>query len=173
MKDKIITTETPLYDKFLLKKCQTVASITDEILRQLLNLKNKLLMIGGAGLAAPQIGIGNRIIVCSFNRDKNIQEMINPTYIPANTKQTSCWEGCYSVPLTACKIQRWETIDAEYHNVKNEHIKIQLEGPAARIFQHECDHLNGILIISKALETKKFDSWDKLREFLFNKDNLI
>lgn len=160
------------YSKYLLEKSTMVDSISDVTYAQIARIREIFLNIGGAGLAAPQVGIKKRIIFCSFNRDGHIQEMINPSYITISSKQTCCWEGCYSIPLTAAKIIRWDKIKAQYYNIDGKIIETELTGNAARIFQHECDHLDGILMTSKALEIKNFDSFSNLKKFLFSPYNI-
>ena len=76
------------------------------------------------------------------------------------------WEGCFSVPLTFAKVARWKTIDIEYYTLKGDLIKKQLSGFHARIYQHEYDHLDGILIIDKGIEFKTVDSEDAYKSFL-------
>lgn len=120
-----------------------------------------------AGLAAPQIGINERIIICSFTGDiNNLEIMINPTYINNGTKKEEGWEGCFSIPLTFAKVPRWNNIDVSYYTIDGNITKKQLNGFSARVYQHECDHLEGVLMTEQASELKTFPTEAEFNAFL-------
>jgi peptide deformylase len=122
---------------------------------------------GGAGLTAPQIGINQRIMLCTFTRKiEDLEPMINPEYQSIGTNLEEGWEGCFSVPLSVAKISRWQTIEASYYTPQGNKLQKRLEGAAARIYQHEWDHLEGALIIDKALELKSFENEESYKNFL-------
>lgn len=103
-----------------------------------------------AGLAAPQIGISKAVFIYSFDRDpNNLEGVINPSFSPVGDVKIEGWEGCFSVMLSnntwkLAKIPRYETIKVQYLNIEGERIEKILEGFAAKVFQHEYDHLQGI-----------------------------
>lgn len=100
-----------------------------------------------AGMAANQWGISQQIFVyCPHGNDKTVQLIFNPTYEPlADSSQDLSWEGCFSIPLALGKIRRHTKIRVTYLDKKGKfHSKI-LEGWAARVWQHETDHLRGCL----------------------------
>lgn len=102
-----------------------------------------------AGLAAPQIGISKSVFIFSFDRDPNhLEGVINPHFIPYGEAKVEGWEGCFSVMLSGtwkiAKIPRYETIRVQYLNTNGEKIEKVLEGFAAKVFQHEYDHLQGV-----------------------------
>lgn len=103
-----------------------------------------------AGLAAPQIGISRSVFIFSFDRDpNNLEGVINPYFSPIGDTKIEGWEGCFSIMLSngiwkLAKIPRYETIKVQYLNVKGEKVEKQLEGFAAKVFQHEYDHLQGV-----------------------------
>lgn len=138
---------------------------------------NKLIIIfrnggGGAGLAAPQIGIKKRIMLCCYDRNiQNMEIIINPEYRPTKNTLEYGWEGCFSVPNTFGLIARWQSIYVSYYNPDGTKIDKELNDMAARIFQHEYDHLNGDLIINKSKEIKKFDQKTDYINFLKNSYN--
>ena len=122
---------------------------------------------GGAGLAAPQIGINKRIILCTFTRKiEDLEPMINPEYQPIGTTREEAWEGCFSVPLCFAKISRWQAIEVSYYNSQGSKLQKKLQGTAARIYQHEYDHLEGKLIVDHALELKTFGNEEDYKSFL-------
>lgn len=148
---KIVTIDSPL--QYILKEKTEELQVDElplarEIVEQLfLALKPYL---PAAGLAAPQIGISKSIFIFSFDRDpSNLEGVINPSYIPVGDAKIEGWEGCFSVMLSnncwkLAKIPRYETIKVQYLNVEGESVEKILEGFAAKVFQHEYDHLQGI-----------------------------
>lgn len=171
---KIITIDSPLKD--ILKKkaedfCLNKLYLAKEIEEKLfLALKPHL---PAAGLAAPQIGISKSVFIYSYDRDpKNFELVINPTYAPIENKKVEGWEGCFSVLLSdnVCQlahVSRYKKIKVLYIDRKGEKVEKALEGFAAKVFQHECDHLQGIINIDRADATiKKFDKREDLFSFL-------
>lgn len=108
----------------------------------------------GAGLAAPQIGISKRIFVARLPGADRIQVFINPEYMHTTESEVADWEGCLSIPNKIGIVKRHPSliIDAHDENGKKHHFLA--EGFSARLFQHEIDHLDGILYTSKAIIVK-------------------
>ena len=79
--------------------------------------------------------------------------MINPRILDRSTELVSGWEGCLSVPGTRGWVPRHETISVEYFTKHGDRIQQELTGFVARIFQHELDHLDGILFPDRVLAT--------------------
>jgi peptide deformylase len=125
-----------------------------------------------AGLAAPQIGISKSVFIYSFDRDpKNLEAVINPSFTPVSNEVVKGWEGCLSVILgdiwELAYLPRYEEIDVTYLNLEGEKIEKRLNGFAAKVFQHEFDHLQGIECINhKHAIVKKFSSKKPLMDFL-------
>lgn len=126
-----------------------------------------------AGLAAPQIGISKSIFIFSYDRDPDhLEAVINPTFIPLTGAQVSGWEACFSILLSdgiwkLAKIPRYETIKVSYFNLNGEKVEKILEGFAAKVFQHEYDHLQGITTIDrKDALIKTFESKEELLAYL-------
>ncbi len=110
---------------------------------------------GGVGLAAPQIGVNKRIISVSLLRDADDENyrtiaMINPE-ITEHTNEMECDnEGCLSIPGEHGDVDRWKRIKVSYIDTSLRPQSILLSGLAARIVQHEVDHLDGILFTDRA-----------------------
>ena len=125
-----------------------------------------------AGLAAPQIGIGRSVFIFSFDRDpKNLEVVINPTMKPVGNAKVEGWEGCFSILLGGvwklAKVPRYETIDAAYLTTEGKKVERRLDGFAAKVFQHEYDHLQGIETIDREdAVVKEFSSEEELMNFL-------
>lgn len=102
----------------------------------------------GIGLAAPQIGVSLRVIVCEI--DNKFYAFINPEIIKTSTKTTVMTEGCLSLPHLYGDVERPEKIFLKALNIEGKKIKLKAFGLLARVIQHEIDHLNGVLFIDKA-----------------------
>ena len=140
-----------LPDETLRTRCAAVTKINDGILRVLDNMRDTLYAEQGLGLAAPQIGIPKRLIV--IDTGEQYIELINPEIIEREGEKTST-EGCLSVPGIIGRVPR-----SLYVKVRG------LNRPArggngghravGQAFQHEIDHLDGILFIDRAIEIKE------------------
>lgn len=131
----------------LRKKCQEVAEITDEIRNLSQDMKETMRRKDGLGLAAPQIGELKRIIIVQTANGAEV--FINPK-ITGKSKETEIREeGCLSFPGLFLKIKRAGEIEMEFLDLRGEKKEIKAEGLSARIFQHEIDHLDGILLIDR------------------------
>ena len=97
----------------------------------------------GVGLAAPQIGIPLRFFV--FIAEIFPAVVINPVILNHGKETVEDLEGCLSFPFRRKMIKRWRVLNVEYSDIiSSKRIRITLKGMAARIFDHENDHLNGI-----------------------------
>lgn len=133
------------------------------------DLKNTLSpYMPAAGLAAPQIGILKTIFIFSWNRlPEHLEGVINPIFYPLGTEKNSGWEGCFSVPLALAYVPRYQNILATYTNIDDERVTYKLQGFAARVFQHECDHLQGIENIHRSdAEVKEFTTLEEMMAFI-------
>jgi peptide deformylase len=104
----------------------------------------------GLGLAAPQIGLGKRLFVMEIQGTQ--RACFNPEIINQSDDLTDYPEGCLSFPGEECKITRPRTVTVRYQTVSGSWTEETLDGMAARCFQHELDHLNGITMHDRAKE---------------------
>lgn len=133
------------------------------------HLKNTLQPhMPAAGLAAPQIDISERVFIFSWDRTQaNLEAAINASFEPMDEEMSLGWEGCFSVPLALAQVPRYQNILASYTNLHGQPVKYVLRGFAARVFQHESDHLEGIENIHKDnAKVKNFATQDELVEFI-------
>lgn len=104
----------------------------------------------GCGLAAPQIGLSQRLVVIDAGDGAGIREFVNPVLTdPVGEAVDS--EGCLSVPDYEGEVKRAAQITVHFQDKKGDHYKLTADGLLARALQHECDHLEGILFIDKAI----------------------
>ncbi len=112
----------------------------------------------GIGLAAPQIGVSQKVVVVEYADPEKDEEkpkayvLVNPEIIYHSDETTEDLEGCLSVPGLVGRVERWDAVTVKAQNRFGKSMKIKAEGWLARIFQHEMDHLDGVLYIDKATE---------------------
>lgn len=142
----------PQDDEILRKKCVEVKRI-DRFLKLLIEDMIEAMNYGdGVGLAASQVGISKRVIVCKINEAPEI--FINPRITKKTGSQIGL-EGCLSVPGIFGEVERAESITVKAQGPSGKFIKLNASSFLARVFQHEIDHLDGILFIDKAKNLKK------------------
>lgn len=139
-------------DDVLRSKAKPISKINDGVKRLLDNMRDTLYAFDGVGLAAPQIGVSKRIVVVDVG--DNLIEMINPEIIRSEGEQTAR-EGCLSIPEVVGMVKRAQKVEVRYLNRDGEEITMQAEDILARAFQHEIDHLDGILFTDKATDIRK------------------
>lgn len=111
------------------------------------------LLSHGVGIAAPQVGYSYRVIIIASHPNPRYPEapsmeplaMLNPRLLSHSPNLVTGWEGCLSVPETRGLVPRYQSVEIEYFNRQGRVQQQQLTDFVARIFQHELDHLNGIL----------------------------
>ena len=139
-------------DEVLREKAIEVKSVTPNIIKLLNNMRDTMYANKGVGLAAPQIGVSKRVIVVDVG--EGLIELINPSIIEASGQLTDT-EGCLSLPDVVGDVKRAAKVRVKGLNRNGAEIEIRAEGYAARAFQHEIDHLEGILFIDKAENIRK------------------
>ena len=107
----------------------------------------------GAGLAAPQVGVGLQVVIFGVGYNARYPDaeevpytvLINPVITPLGKEQEEDWEGCLSVPGMRGLVPRYKAIRYQGYDVNKQAIDRRVSGFHARVVQHECDHLQGIL----------------------------
>lgn len=152
------------YGDPVLRKVAEEIEENDPNLKELVqNMWDTMYASNGVGLAAPQIGKSVRLFIVdatSFKEDEpdlaNFKKIfINPIILSENGKEWLYNEGCLSIPTIREDVSRKPTINIEYFNEKWELIEETITGMAARIIQHEYDHLEGILFTDHLPALKK------------------
>ena len=129
-------------------------------------MRNTLKTSGGVGLAAPQVGISKKMILVELQSDpKRIITCLDPKITKMSSQTVKGYEGCLSIKGVGGEVSRSVDIDIEYFTVNNKLVKYHSTGWEARIFQHEVDHLNGILYIDRLIgELLPYETIRKLRK---------
>ncbi len=131
----------------LRKKCEKVTRFDDGLSRLLDDLRDTVLKEEGAGLAAPQIGVSQRVFV--VNVEEGYFEFVNPVFVWQKGEQTGA-EGCLSVRGKAGTVTRPSKVKVVFQDRKGDRYSLVAHGFFARAICHEYDHLDGILYTDKA-----------------------
>ena len=141
-------------DPLLYKKAEPVQKFnTPELDALIADMFDTMAELNGAGLAAPQIGVSERVVVFSVEanpRYPNVEPvpstvLINPKLTPIGDEMEDGWEGCLSVPGLRGLVSRYLTLRYTGFDQRGQPIDRTVSGFHARVVQHECDHLDGIL----------------------------
>jgi peptide deformylase len=139
-------------DTVLKEICQPVAKIDNKIRRLLDDMAETMYEANGVGLAAPQVGTAIRAVVIDVGN--GLLELINPVIVEREGTATDT-EGCLSIPDIFGEVERSSKVTVEFTNRRNKKQQITGEGLLARCFQHELDHLDGVLFIDRALSIQR------------------
>ena len=158
-------------DPRLLERSQEVAMPASEALRALLDdMRETMRAQNGAGLAAPQIGTGLRVVIFGFERNERYPdaeavpytELVNPVWTPLSDEMEEGWEGCLSVPGLRGVVPRYARLRYRGLDPNGATIEREVDGFHARVVQHECDHLDGILYPMRMRDFRRFGFTDIL-----------
>ena len=144
-------------DDVLRKTAKPVEQVTPAILNLLDDMLETLVDVGGAGLAAPQVGILRRVAIINIPDEDAFYEMINPEIIEAGELQEDI-EGCLSIKGMAGLVNRPKYVKVKAFDRNLEPYEIEAEGFVAIAICHELDHLDGILYTDKATRMMEVDS---------------
>ena len=136
-------------DDILSKKCRRVEKFDEKLCEILDDMAEIMYDAGGAGLAAPQVGLLRRIAVIDVG--EGLIELVNPEIIAAEGKKIDV-EGCLSVPGKAGMVERPEKVTVRAQNREGEEFEITAEGMLCKCLCHEIDHLDGIVYTDKMIE---------------------
>ncbi len=152
-------------DPLLLQQAQPLEQFdTPELHPLLAELRDTMAHLSGAGLAAPQIGIGLQVVIFGVEQNPRYPQaeeipdtvLINPVLTPLSDELEEDWEGCLSVPGLRGMVPRHTRLRYQGYDEKGERIDRSVSGFHARVVQHECDHLMGILYPMRIRDFSKF-----------------
>ena len=136
----------------LRKKCEKVETVDEEIKKIARDMAETMYAENGIGLAAPQVGISKRIFVVDV--DEELITVINPEISVSGEKEIM-EEGCLCLPKVSVEIERLSNAQVKGLDIDGKEILIEAVDLLARAFQHETDHLNGMLIIDHLSKVKR------------------
>ncbi|HEX9333441.1 MAG TPA: peptide deformylase [Anaerolineales bacterium] len=158
---KIVT----LPEAVLRRKAHTVTKFDKDLQTLIDDMVETMRDAPGVGLAAPQIGLSERVIVIEYveheedeekeDAPKKVWAVLNPEIVKSSEETLMGVEGCLSIPGLVGEVERHAAIQVKGLNRHGKPMKIKAKGWLARIFQHEIDHLNGVLFTDRATRVWK------------------
>jgi peptide deformylase len=152
-------------DLRLLEKSQPVKAFgTPQLAELIADMRDTMAHLNGAGLAAPQIGVPLRVVIFGVTRNPRYPDaeevpdtvLVNPVITPLGEEMEEDWEGCLSVPGLRGVVQRFKRLRYQGFDESGLPIDRSVEGFHARVVQHECDHLDGILYPMRIHDMSQF-----------------
>lgn len=152
-------------DPRLLQPAEPVTGFdTPELHALIADMFDTMADAGGVGLAAPQIGVGLQVVIFGFEQSLRYPDappvpttvLVNPVITPLDEAQDEDWEGCLSVPGLRGVVPRYTRIRYQGFDPKGAVIDRIAEGFHARVVQHECDHLIGMLYPMRVRDFSRF-----------------
>jgi len=155
-----LRTIVTLPDPVLRRKARVVTTFDKNLQTLIDDMVETMRDAPGVGLAAPQIGLSERLIVVEYyakeedeeneEAPKKVWAVINPEIVKASDETSLGVEGCLSIPGLVGEVERHAEVQVKGLNRHGKPMKIKAKGWLARIFQHEIDHLNGVMFPDKA-----------------------
>lgn len=152
-----------LGDEVLRRQADTVTDVhSPEVKQVIADMKATLADSSGVGIAAPQIGESLCIVIIASRPTPRYPEaptmgpvvMINPSYQATDQQQEKDWEGCLSIPGVRALVPRYRALRVEYLDEDGKQSELLLEAFPARIFQHEADHLQGMVYLDRVEDNR-------------------
>jgi len=147
----------PIYtgtdNEVLRQIAKPVKAVTKQHQRLIKNMKETMVLAHGLGLAAPQVGVSERILIANFQYGKKVGDkfahvaLINPKILKHSEEEVLGDEGCLSLPEIFAPVKRFKEITVKYLDEKGKEQVLELSNLNARIVQHEVDHLDGKLFV--------------------------
>ena len=149
-------------DPVLRTKADAVVDFDKELRKLVKDLTQTLLDEGGAGLAAPQIGVGLRVF--AFDVDDTVGHLVNPQLHFPDEEEQEGPEGCLSIPGIYIDTKRRMNVVATGFNEYGDPVRLVGSGLMARCCQHETDHLDGVLFLDRLDPAARKDAMKQIRE---------
>jgi len=152
-----------LPDPVLRRKARAVTKFDKNLKTLIEDMIETMRDAPGVGLAAPQVGVSERVIVVEYFENEQAEEaeeeaqkkvwaMVNPEIVKASQETVMGVEGCLSIPSLVGEVERHEALQIKGLNRHGQPMRVKAQGWLARIFQHEIDHLNGVVFTDRAVK---------------------
>ena len=154
-------------DKVLRADTQKISDFDHELSTLVDNMVETMRVAPGVGLAAPQVGVSKKLVVVEFGSEldesfpKQLYVLVNPEITERSEETVRGIEGCLSVPDLVGTVDRARVVTVKAQDQHGKPLKIRAEGWLARIFQHEIDHINGILYTDRTNDIWQPDEDDE------------
>jgi peptide deformylase len=136
-------------DSALRLPAREVESVDDDVRRLVARMTELMRDAHGVGLAATQVGTLRRVFVFQHGEDAEVIAVVNPRLVDASAEKATEDEGCLSLQGVLVPVERSVTVTVEGLDADGKELRLELDGLAARVAQHEADHLDGVLIIDQ------------------------
>ena len=151
-------------DRVLRKKCRPVEEVNDEVVERARRMLEFMYESEGLGLAAPQVGWSDRIVIVDVEGSKQGERIfLNPRLVRREGHMEQ-EEGCLSLPGVRLNVPRAEEMTVAAYTLAGERVELEVEGLGSAVWQHELDHLNGVLIIDKVPPTSLISIREQLKK---------
>ena len=141
-------------DPVLRRKADPVREITPEVRKMIADMIDTMYDEVGIGLAATQVGIPLRLMVVGDEDGRSARALVNPV-ITRQGGEVTAEEGCLSIPGVFAPVARAEWVELEAQDLEGRPVSIRARGLTARVFQHEMDHLDGVVFIDRLRGIKR------------------
>jgi peptide deformylase len=158
---EILTVDDPQQLQVLRSKSRNVQRVTPKLVAFAEQMLETMRNANGVGLAAPQVGVLQRLFVVELPEDEENEQpretyiFFNPEIVKGRGEQIG-YEGCLSIPGYIGEVARQEQITVQGLNEKGRPLRLKVEGYLARVFQHEIDHLDGVLYTDRLTDPETF-----------------
>lgn len=169
---KVVTPPNPT----LRRPAKKVKSFDEPLQRLIDDMIETMRAAPGVGLAAPQIDVGQRVIVVEYAegseeadpetppKPPKLYALVNPEIVRTSPETVVAQEACLSLPGYVGEVERFEGVTLRAQDRHGRPIRMKAKGWLARIFQHEIDHLNGVLYIDRATQVWRVEAADEAEE---------
>ncbi len=166
-----------LGNHILRQKAARVENIQNEKIQKIIDdLIATVVKANGVGIAAPQVAQSYRVMIVASRPNPRYPDapemeptaMINPKIITHSTAVVKGWEGCLSIPGIRGLVPRYEAVEVEYTDRNGKLQKQLLNGFIARIFQHEYDHLDGIVFLDRLESNRDIVTEQEYQKLIVN-----
>jgi peptide deformylase len=140
-----------------------VEEIDDDLRRLIERMKTLMVEARGVGLAATQVGVIRRLFVFQLPDEDEVRPVINPELVEQGEELVSEDEGCLSLQRVLVPVERHLTVTLVGRDDTGNDLRLELDGHAARVAQHELDHLDGVLIIDRTTDEARREALATLR----------
>jgi peptide deformylase len=151
-------------DPVLKSSATPVDRFDDSLRRQVSRMAGVMNDAYGVGLAAPQLGISQRLLIYRIGPDAPLIALANPRLEWASDEQEALDEGCLSIPGITVDVDRPVHVRVRAHDEEGEERLVEASGLEARVIQHEMDHLDGVLILERTSRDERKRALRELRE---------
>jgi peptide deformylase len=150
-------------DPALRMQARPVEDFDEDLARLVRRLKSLMIDANGVGLAATQIGVLRRVLAFQLDPEGEPVALVNPVVVERSDEVTLDDEGCLSLPGVLVPVERAAAVTVAGKDETGADVRLELEGLAARVLQHEVDHLDGIVIIDRTTPEARREALGELR----------